>query len=274
MNDLQRDRAPFSTRAWEEIDDEARRVVKPMLAARRLVEFTGPLGWNTSAIDLGRTKPLASPERGIDARLRQSQSLVELRVPFELSREELEAIDRGAKDADLGPVGEAARRLALAEDRIVFHGYPEAGINGIVDAAEAEALTITEDYRSYPGVVAEAINVLRNAGVDGPYSIALGPRCYEGLTATTSEAGYPVLNHVRRLLDGPIVWAPAVDGAVVMSLRGEDFEMTVGRDISIGYHEHTARSVALYLQESLTFRVLSPEAAVPLRYAERTVTKE
>jgi uncharacterized linocin/CFP29 family protein len=75
-----------------------------------------------------------------------------------------------------------------------------------------------------------------------------------------------VVEHVRRLLDGPIVWAPAVDGAVVLSLRGGDFELTVGQDLSIGYLEHTATSVRLYLQESFTFRVLEPEAAVPLTY--------
>jgi uncharacterized linocin/CFP29 family protein len=82
----------------------------------------------------------------------------------------------------------------------------------------------------------------------------------------TTEAGYPVIEHVRRLLDGPIVWAPALDGAAVLSLRGGDFELVVGRDFSIGFLDYTQTSVRLYLQESFTFRVLSPEAAVPLSY--------
>ena len=72
-----------------------------------------------------------------------------------------------------------------------------------------------------------------------------------------------------RLLDGPIVWAPGVDGAVVLSQRGGDFELIVGQDFSIGYLEHSASSVHLYLQESFTFRVLAPEAAVPLSYAKQ-----
>ena len=62
------------------------------------------------------------------------------------------------------------------------------------------------------------------------------------------------------------MWAPAVSGAVVISQRGDDHELTVGQDFSIGYLDHTATAVRLYLQESFTFRVLSPEAAVPLRY--------
>ena len=134
--------------------------------------------------------------------------------------------------------------------------------------APAGPLKLSDDYSAYPGVVAEALNRLRTAGVGGPYAIALGPRCYTGLTRTT-VGGYPVLEHVRRLLDGPIVWAPGIDGAAVLSQRGGDFELTVGQDFSIGYLSHTESAVRLYLQESFAFRVLAPEAVVPLSYAQR-----
>ena len=61
-----------------------------------------------------------------------------------------------------------------------------------------------------------------------------------------------------------MVWAPAVDGAVVLSQRGGDFELTVGEDFSIGYRSSDAGSVDLYIEESLTFRINTPEAAVHL----------
>jgi hypothetical protein len=114
--------------------------------------------------------------------------------------------------------------------------------------------------------LSEALQKLRGAGIGGPYVIALGPRCYTGL-GKTLLGGFPVLEHLRRLVDGAIVSAPAVDGAVVLSTRGGDFELTVGQDFSIGYLDHTADAVRLYLQESFTFRLLSPEAAVPLANA-------
>ena len=267
MNDLLRELAPVSAEAWKEIEMEAKRTLKAMLAARKLVDFAGPLGWEAGTIGLGRAQPLKKvPEKGVEARLRKVQPLVELRVPFELSREELEAAARGAKDIALDPVREAARSAALAEDRAVFHGYAEAGIGGIVEASAKSRCSITEDYTTYLGSVAEAIHKLRSAGIGGPYAIALGPRCFTGLSKTLL-GGFPALEQLRRLLDGPIVSAPAVDGAVVLSTRGGDFELTVGQDFSIGYLEHTAGSVRLYLQESMTFRALSPEAAVPLAYA-------
>lgn len=267
MNDLLRHLAPISSAAIKEIEQEARQTLKLTLAGRKLVDFVGPLGWGASSIDLGQTSAANEPPvEGAAARIRRVQPLVELRVPFELSRAELEVIGRGGKDADLQPVTEAARKIAFAEDRAIFHGYPAGGIEGLGGAAAHTTMTLTDDYVQYPIVVAEALSKMRNAGVAGPYGIALGPRCYTGLTETTTSGGYRLFDHVQRLLDGPVVWAPGVDGAVVVSLRGGDFELTVGQDMSIGYLAHTATSVQLYLQESFTFRVLAAEAAVPLAY--------
>lgn len=268
MNDLLRELAPISAEAWTAIENEAQRTLKTMLAARKLIDFIGPLGWGTSAISLGRSDRLkTAPYKGVEARLRRAQPLMELRIPFELARDELEAVGRGADDSNLEAVREAARAIALAEDKSIFHGFRDAGVDGIVAAASATQCTLNENYTEYLGVVAEALYKLRNAGVDGPYAIALGPRCYTGLHQTL-VGGFPVIEHVQRLLDGPIISAPAADGAVVMSLRGGDFELTVGQDFSIGYLEHTAATVRLYLQESFTFRVLAPEAAVPLVHGE------
>jgi uncharacterized linocin/CFP29 family protein len=50
----------------------------------------------------------------------------------------------------------------------------------------------------------------------------------------------------------------------VFSQRGGDAELTLGRDMSIGYHSHDERTVRLYFTESFTFRVVGPEAVVGL----------
>lgn len=266
MNDLLRNHAPISEAAWRQIDAEAARTLKTLLAARRLVDFNGPLGWAAAAVATGRTQELdGALQEGVVCRLRGALPLMEIRVAFEVQREELEAIGRGARDADLDGVRNAARAAAIAEDRAIFQGYAPGGIEGIFGTCGAQSLAIPGSYDAYPDIVAEATHRLRSEGVSGPYGIALGPRCYTGLTRSTTR-GYPVINHVRELVDGPIVWAPAADGAVVMSLRGGDFELTTGQDFSIGYLDHTGTSVLLYLQETFTFRVLSPHAAVPLTY--------
>jgi uncharacterized linocin/CFP29 family protein len=196
------------------------------------------------------------------------QPLAELRTPFDVSRRELEAIDRGSRDYDLDVVIDAARRAALAEDHAAFHGYDAAGITGISGGSPHAPLQIRDDYNQYPGTVARAVAALQAAGIGGPFAIALGPRCYMGVIETTEHGGYPVLEHIRLILGGPIVWAPAVNGAIVVSLRGGDFQLTCGQDFSIGYLEHDANRVRLYLEESMTFRALSPEAGVALVYGD------
>ena len=60
------------------------------------------------------------------------------------------------------------------------------------------------------------------------------------------------------------MWAPGVAGGIVLSLRGGDFVLDSGQDISIGYASHDARSVSLYLEQSFSFRAATPEAAVAL----------
>jgi uncharacterized linocin/CFP29 family protein len=266
MNSLYRELAPIPERVWKTIETEAGQALKKTLAARKLVEFDGPHGWSASSLDTGRPTELEdSPLETVEARQRCVQSFVEFRRPFEVMRREVEAIDRGAADTNLGSVTAAAQDIALAEDTTVLYGFERGGIEGIGEVAAERALPLTEDYRDYPDVVAEALNQLRLDSVDGPYAILLSPRCHTGLMQTR-DAGYPVMEHVRRLLEGPIVWAPAARGAFLLSLRGGDFQLSVGQDFSIGYLSHTEEMVNLYIQESLAFRINTPEAAVPLRY--------
>ena len=266
MNHPLRELAPITTAGWQEIEKEATRTLKTTLAARRLVDFVGPQGWNASAIGLGRSEQIASPtDSHVRARLRKVLPLVELRIPFEMKRADLDDVERGAKDPDTDAVIAAARAIAIAEDHAVFHGFAAAGIRGICEAQATEGVAIGADYEKFPAVVATALNRLRDEGVDGPYALALGEECYKGVTDTT-HGGYPVLDHVRHLIDGPLVWAPGVEGAVVLSTRGDDFQLTVGEDFSIGYLGHDNDTVRLYIEESFTFWLLSPQAAIPLTH--------
>jgi uncharacterized linocin/CFP29 family protein len=148
----------------------------------------------------------------------------------------------------------------------VFFGHESASIVGVSHATTNERLAIGENYSEYPRQVARAVALLQSIGVGGPYALALGPRCYTGVIETTEMGGYPVLEHLRLIVGGAVLWAPAVDGAVLLSTRGNDFELTVGQDAAIGYSHHDEHKVHLYLEESLTFQVLTPEAAVHLVY--------
>ncbi len=265
MSHLLREFAPITEASWNLIDEEARERLTPALAARKLIDFSGPHGWEHSATNLGRTTALASaPGDGLEAVQRRVLAVVELRAAFSILRAELRDADRGADDVDLAALDAAAHRMATAENRAVFHGWPAAGIAGIAESSSHPPLALGEDCELYPSHVAKAVETLLRAGVDGPYGLALGREAYTRVLETTEHGGYPLLNHLRQIIGGPLVWAPGVDGAVVVSQRGGDFLFEAGEDLSVGYDQHDASTLDLYLVESFTFRVATPEAAVAL----------
>lgn len=268
-NHLFRDRAPITESGWSEIEKEARRTLRALLAARRVVDFRGPLGWDASDVELGRADPIPAPRHAaaVQARLRRIQPLVELRIPFEVSRAELDAIDRGARDPDLDSVTEAARQIAIAEDRAIFHGYRDAQITGICERRAAQTVPLGTSHADYPGAVASALTRLRDEGIEGPFAVVLNDQLFKDLASRT-DGGYPIISHVQRLIDGDIIWAPGLDGGLVLSLRGGDFELSVGQDFSIGYLEHDLERVRLYVEESFTFLILTEQAAIPLGASE------
>jgi uncharacterized linocin/CFP29 family protein len=261
MDNLHRELAPVSDQAWAQIEQEAARTFKRHLAGRRLVDVDGPSGSGFSAAGRGRVHDIDPPGEGVIAWQREVAPVVELRAPFSLSRQEIDDVERGAKDSDWQPVKDAARRVAFAEDGAIFEGYPAAGIGGIRHGSSNPLVLLPAEVKEYPAAIAQALSELRTAGVDGPYSLALSADAYTAVSET-SDHGYPVIDHIARLLSGDIVWAPAISGAFLLTTRGGDFSLYLGQDLSIGYLSHTDAEVRLYLQETLTFLMLTSEAAV------------
>lgn len=261
MNNLHRELAPISSLAWAQIEEEVTRTFKRSVAGRRVVDVKGPGGSELAGVGTGHTRTITAPQQNVDVRLREVKALVELTIPFELQRDAIDDVERGANDSDWQPAKDAARELAYAEDLAIFDGYKAAGIVGIREGSSNTALTLPAAVSDYPVAIANALEQLRLAGVDGPYSVLLGADAYTALGGGRDE-GYPVIQHIKRILNGEIIWAPAINGGSVLSTRGGDFELHVGQDLSIGYQSHTDKIVRLYLRETLTFLMLTSEASV------------
>ena len=258
--------APIPDAGWEAIEEEIRPRLETHLAARKLVDFEGPLGWAHSATTLGRITTIAGPSPDVTGSQRRVLPLVELRADFVVQRSEIDDAERGATDLDLAGLEEAGRRHRPGrEHRRVPRLRGRGRSTGSPRTRRTPPLTLSPDAEHYPTAVAEAVDVLRRAGIGGPYGLALSPGIYTEIVHTAEHGGHLLLDHLRQILGGPLVWAPGVEGGIVLSLRGGDFVFECGQDISIGYASHDAETVALYLEESFSFRVLEPDAAVALR---------
>ncbi|MCW5625138.1 MAG: bacteriocin family protein [Burkholderiales bacterium] len=266
MDNLHRALAPISDSAWAQIEEEATRTLKRYLAARKVVDLIGPKGFDLASIGTGHTREIPPLCAGLQVAQREVTPVLELRVPFKLTRKAIDDVERGSNDSDWQPLKDAARIIASAEDHVVFEGYPEGGIDGIRQVTSNRKLAWPAAIADYPEAVAEAVEALRLAGVNGPYALVLGADAYTLLTGG-SDDGYPILKHIRTLVDKEIIWSPAIQGGVVVTTRGGDFELTIGQDLSIGYLSHSAQEVELYLQETLTYRTQTAEASVILEPA-------
>jgi uncharacterized linocin/CFP29 family protein len=266
MNNLYRELAPVSDAAWASIEAEAKRTFELHVSGRRVTDVTGPDGSALASIGTGHRTDIDSPADGVTAWLRTVLQVVELRVPFTLARRDIDDVERGAQDSNWQPVKDAAKKIAFAEDRSIFEGYPAAGITGIRPASTNEPLRFPAAVAEYPDTVAHAVSELRLAGVAGPFSLLLSADAYTAVSET-ADHGYPIRDHIAKVIDGDIIWAPAIEGGVVLTGRGGDYELRLGQDLSIGYLSHDAESVQLYFTETFTFAVYTQEAAVSIAAA-------
>lgn len=262
MDLLNRSLAPISVKAWKFMDEEAREILKLKLNGRKVVDFIGPRGINYAAVNSGRKTELDKGISGVNYQLRSVLPLVEMRVPFRINKKELEALERGAVDIDLDPLVDAAKKLAEAENNLIFYGHSEAGIRGIAEASKQPELKVPDTSKELLVTITGAVKTLYNKGVGGPYLLLLSPELYSKIYKM-SENGYPVNRKIKEIIGDNIKFVCGIDfKGMLMSTRGGDFELIVGQDISIGYERNTVDDLEFFFIESLTFRLNTPEAAV------------
>jgi uncharacterized linocin/CFP29 family protein len=196
--------------------------------------------------------------------VRKVLPLIEVRVPATLKQMQIDNISRGSKTPDLAALEEAARKVARFEEQAIYFGFPEGGMEGMIDSSAHDPMALPAKPEQLVSSVAQGVKKLRLAGVGGPFALVLSGKVYQNLMVGV-HGGYPIKRVLQTLLqDGDVLWSPVIEGGVLLSTRGGDFELTVGQDLSIGYARHDTEEVELYITESMRFRVLQPEAVIQL----------
>ena len=272
MDILKRELAPIPAEAWTEIDEQAISSLKAMLSARKVVDVSGPMGTDFPGVPEGRLEfPKNQPKGGVSCGIHKVHHLVETRMSFDLDIIELDSVVRGAKDVNLDNLDDAARKIALFEEQVVYHGLSEANIRGLALCAEGECLTLESKPEQLLEAIAEGITVFAGRSIEGPYSFVVGPKLWKVMSATLQ--GYPVKMQAENILDGQVVLSPYLTGkhadeAFMLSQRSGDLELILGQDLAVGYESHTTETVKLYFTESFTFRILEPAAVIHFHSGE------
>ena len=259
MDLLKRDLAPLTQQAWQEIDSRAEEVFRTQLSARKSVHVEGPHGLEYNAISEGRLGIIKGDKNEVRSSRYKVTPLVEARYTFELDRWELDNLERGAKDVELGPLEDAVEKMAKFEDEAVYNGFKGGEIKGLTEQAK-KSLSFGKDESSIIDAVSEGMILLQEAYADKPYDLILGKEAYSRVQKQVQ--GYPLNKRIEELIGGQIIFSEEIDGALLIPHDHEDLELTIGQDFSIGYEEHNDQKVRLFISESLMFRTLDPEIIV------------
>jgi uncharacterized linocin/CFP29 family protein len=256
---LYRELAPVSTNAWDEIDQRAAEVLKTTLSARKVVKVNGPKGLDYNVITEGRLGE--TKENGNVCYANYNVlPLTETRIEFEIDRWELDNIERGAADVELSPLEDALKELAMIEENAVYNGLENACIKGLAQFGDKD-IKFGDSSKEIMDAILNGVLKLRENYAVGEYTLVVGEEAYKRVISQEG-GGYPLNKRLESLIEGKMVFSRAVKGAYLIPYDHDDLELTIGRDFSIGYQNHTAEKVKFFATESFTFRVLDPELVV------------
>jgi uncharacterized linocin/CFP29 family protein len=261
MDFLRRQLAPINSDAWEEIQEQAKISLKQFLSARKIVDLAGPKGWEYAAIPVGRISKFDKAE-DVDYGVRTSLPMVEPRVSFTLNKWELDNTTRGAEDIDLGNLEDAAKKIAAFEEKAIYNGLANAGIDGFFKVSENK-MALPKDPAKWLSSIAKGIYMLRDLAIEGPYALILPPPLWQQINSH-SEC-YPLKNKLDDLLKGPTILSHFINEGLLVSIRGGDFRLTLGSDYVIGYEHDTKEDVNLFLTETFSFQIFEPAAIVTIK---------
>jgi uncharacterized linocin/CFP29 family protein len=267
MEWLRRNAPSLSEKAWKAIDETAAAMFKQTVVARRIVDFDGPRGWGHVATQLGTFKPVQASEATPKVRLSvpEVMLLTELRAEFSVTWSAIDIFERVGPTLESDTIEEAAREIALAEDRLVFFGTSSSP--GLLTSHDSPRVALSD--WSVPGRVVTdllaAVQKLDELGIKGPYEAVLSPSHYYSYLLHMGEGGaYPAAKQLGLVIE-KVHNSPVIDGAALFSTRGNDFLITVGGGLTVGYRAHNDTNVHLFCVETIAAQLLTPNAVCLIR---------
>jgi uncharacterized linocin/CFP29 family protein len=261
MDTLRREAAPLSDRVWKEIDEAVGQSARHVLTARRVATFDGPHGWDQLvASKLGTMLPCQTREGKATVCRPEVVLLAEVRAEFSIPWTAIEVFERGATRLDTRHAEEAAREVGLAEDRLALYGEPMGG--GFLTSNDSPRVR-TGDWKTPGRMIADAlkaVEILDTRGIGGPYELVLSPTRYFEYLQAEGDHGYPAARQLREVVAGVHRSLVVREAGAVFSVRGGDFMLSVGGDLSVGYRLHERDAVHLFCVETLGAQLVTPDA--------------
>ena len=261
MKFLNRETSPISAAVWSQIDGVFAPMLSQRLKLRSAVGFS-PVPFETDAIPTGNLKPL-SASNGVELSVREPVRMIELRYEFDLPKSVVEAFKRDKPDFDDTVFKKASNHFSAAENALILEGVKEAGIEGILKNIPRKPIH-AKNTKGLVDAVASMMATFGGDFVEGPYKLVLSTATLIKMVGE-SEGGVSIKSRIENLLGANffvVCEGIGDDKILALSQRGGDFAFYNALDVSLGYAGEKEGSYTLFLTESCTFRIVTPEAAL------------
>jgi uncharacterized linocin/CFP29 family protein len=240
--------------------DEAREV----LTARRFLPFEGPLGAGVPSLQVGSIIEEALDEEGTVISARRALTIPTLHATFRLPTRELQGAREHGFPLSTQPAEDAAEQVALAEERLIYHGHAKLGIGGMLGSgAQRAALSDWSDPRRTIGDVIAAADKLDAAGVHAPFALVLAPALYNQLFRKYESSDVLALDHLRRLAEGGIYKGHVLQDTAVL-ISPDIGPIVCAQDLQVSFLDMAADTVRFMVSASIVLRLDEPAGACVL----------
>ena len=270
---LQRSDAPFGREVWKQIDNAVCEAARNQLSARRVLETEGPYGLSLTSLPLGERFLERESDENVRITANRSVPVPLISSTFTLAARDIDNFVRKGLPMNLGPAARAAVQCARKEDRLLFYGSEALGMGGLLTAQGVGAVSLKEWKQPGDGVqdVLKAINKIDDAGFHGPYVLALEPSRYTALLRRYPQGSTLEIEHMREVIGGEVVKAPAIDGGGVLVAQGRHLaSIVLGQDLMIAFEGPEGREYTFVVSESPALRLTEPAAVCCLQISGRT----
>jgi uncharacterized linocin/CFP29 family protein len=260
---LMRDDAPFSDEEWAKLDELVVDVARKLLVGRRFIHLTGPLGVGVQAVPVSTVSGEVTQVTG-----HRFLSLPIIHQDFRLSWRDIEASRRMGWPLEMGPAAAASAACARAEDELIFHGHPEHGYEGLLNASGHHTVPLgdwDEPGQAFANIVA-ATEALVADGFYEPFAVVLSPALYAKTQRVAKGIGRLESKLIKDVAEGGLFRSPVLDEnqGLVVALGAHNFDLVVAQDLITAYlgpenMDHTFR-----VMESLVLRIKRPGAICAL----------
>lgn len=264
--------APLSVSDFNELDHIVIEAAKKQLTGRRFIELYGPLGRGVQSI---HTEVFMEPsaahmgfegsfETEIESSKRVNHTIPMLYKDFVLYWRDIEQAKTLDIPIDFSSAANAARDVALLEDKMIFHGAAQFDIPGLMNVKGRQTHLIGNWHESGSAFqdVVEARGKLMEMNHNGPYALVLSPELYALLHRVHRDTNVLEIEHVREIVTDGVFQSPVLKGktGVLVNTGRNNLDLAISEDLETAYLGEEGMNHPFRVYETAVLRIKRPSA--------------